>query len=672
MSNLRIATPSIPAKAIEWKTEAVFDEDQPQINLYNGRRYLRGKLATADAAVKRTVFDLGSASPLTADHLIVARADVLKASSIERLAVRRSAQSGFGPATAARPVAWWKTNRSAVTFDAQRRVSSITDVSGNNYHLTQATAGNQPWLSRGDNLENRVVGSEDLGTAGTWPLASATVATGQTDPYGGTSAFKLVEANAAAEHFIYQNLVGSANGTFTYAWIAKAAGRVRVKIQFEGSYSEAFDLSNGTRTSGNCDSYSITSLGDGWYRISATKAITGGTGDQIRLHLLDDSGIANYQGDGTKGVLFLRPHVYAVGSSPTYLPTTTAPQYRGINGQRGLVFAGGQVLTNASTLASFVTNSAKTTMIVLKPNIASGNQIIFDSNGGYWAAAINYYATGNKFFFRNYDGSADLSNGIAVTADQPTILTGTHSDGAIYEWVNGVSAGAGVASGNTSDMTRTPLSVGGSATATYPFNGYLYEIIFFASALSDADRQAWEDYLTSEWITAPVYANNALSASTLYGPDATDLLETFTETASSRFWWVDYDSNEVASTMQHSKTYLGKGFDIGVDPDFSFTRLPPDESETLYDSGAEELFRTNEPRYRINLSWTRVTDERAQAFDEEIIRKGGAAAFFLYTIAQHQILDYQRLLHVRLVSASVKRIKANYNEVTAEFEELPG
>lgn len=359
------------------------------------------------------------------------------------------------------------------------------------------------------------------------------------------------------------------------------------------------------------------------------------------------------------------------GTGATKPTLTTAAN--GINGNMVMSFGGAHYLTGTATLANLFSAGAKTVLAVLyMDSFNNGGQDRFFVDSNDKLRFIDAYTGGqNVTWWLNYDGSYDTAALTGLSTSTAYVFSFKHSGGYITAYKNGV-AGTPVASGDTTDLSGT-INFGGKSGASY-FNGDIGEFICFNTALSDADRQAWEAYLTAEWITTPVYNNADLSASTLYGPSSSDLITTFTATTATRHYWVDLDSNEASSSYEHSKHYLGATLDLGVGPSSLSIEKVFGETKATTTSGALEMIRLDEPKIRISLEWQGVSDTLANTFEEKILRQKDLNRFFLFTTSQHHLLLERRVLHVKCIEGDCSNPDgiANWNTITATFEEMIG
>lgn len=189
------------------------------------------------------------------------------------------------------------------------------------------------------------------------------------------------------------------------------------------------------------------------------------------------------------------------------------------------------------------------------------------------------------------------------------------------------------------------------------------------------------DLLTCEVIVASSPDNSAWTTrfstvtvqnQTKYGPRLQDYIATTTLTSSIRYWRVTFSVSVGTSTYELSKINLGAFFNFSMDATVTPELVPAESRVWSSSSGAIETVRTGEPVYRFKCVWPNQIDSVVQSFSSKVVRYAEKCPVWLYTRAEHQILDNQRLVHARLTEYEVRRIKYNLNEITATFEEVIG
>jgi hypothetical protein len=142
-----------------------------------------------------------------------------------------------------------------------------------------------------------------------------------TAPDATTTADKLVENTALAEHLVVQSGLGT--GSKTVSVYFKAAERTKAYIYFfnatDGVVVSYFDLSSGTVLSG---AGVITPVGGGWYRCSLSRTAT--ASDGVYFGPCINSGSTSYTGDGTSGIYIWGAQLEAGAFATSYIPTVAS------------------------------------------------------------------------------------------------------------------------------------------------------------------------------------------------------------------------------------------------------------------------------------------------------------------------------------------------------------
>ena len=191
-------------------------------------------------------------------------------------------------------------------------------------------------FSRGSNLSATRVGPTGLIEKGrenvllqsnqfdtTWGLEATTLTSGQTGYDGSSDAWKVIPITDNSTHYVYKTTPYQ-TGVSTFSVYAKYSGyhaQLRVFNIGGGKAYANFDLQNGTKgTSGGTDiiDSTITSVGNGWYRItlSLNYTIAPYSSGVIPIESPTDGEIPSYAGDGTSGVL-IQDFQHEVGLAAT-------------------------------------------------------------------------------------------------------------------------------------------------------------------------------------------------------------------------------------------------------------------------------------------------------------------------------------------------------------------
>lgn len=183
--------------------------------------------------------------------------------------------------------------------------------------------------------ENLLQRSQEFDNAIWQPTTQLTVTANTTaSPDGSTTADSLFETANTSFHSIIQNYTTTLNSIYTFSAYVKPNGRNYVYLYSNagGDCSACFDLSTGTFTGYYsagvvAPSYSITSVGNGWYRVTiTTNAETSASSRSFNIGCRDTSGnfSTTYLGDITKGFFVWGAQLEQRSTATAYTATTTA------------------------------------------------------------------------------------------------------------------------------------------------------------------------------------------------------------------------------------------------------------------------------------------------------------------------------------------------------------
>ena len=180
-----------------------------------------------------------------------------------------------------------------------------------------------------DPRENLLTYSEGYTT--NWTATRSSVSTNQiTAPDGISTASKLIEDTSVSNtHYLYQPVSVVNNTYYTYSVYVKSSTRTIAAIKFYQTNSAFvdssiyFNLSTGTITSSDAgiSNSSITSIGNGWYRISATSLATATVSGNIAVHLGQSGTTVSYTGDGTSGLFIWGSQIEKGTTATNYIKT---------------------------------------------------------------------------------------------------------------------------------------------------------------------------------------------------------------------------------------------------------------------------------------------------------------------------------------------------------------
>lgn len=247
-----------------------------------------------------------------------------------------------------------------------------------------------------------------------WTKNAASIVTGAAaNPVNGLfNAQKLMEDTANAQHIVsFPSAALPANVPVTLSVYAKAAGRQWIRLQPASGNQAWFDVVNGVVGTVQAGvTASITAVGNGWYRCSATTNYVNQTN---YIFLANANNATSYTGDGNSGIYIygaqlsdsasLDPYVPTPGAAPSstayygprfdYDPVTRAPRGILIEEQRTNLFTYSEQFDNAAWAK---TNGGVASAPVVTANFGTSpdgatnaDRVQFALNGGSTASDLS-------------------------------------------------------------------------------------------------------------------------------------------------------------------------------------------------------------------------------------------------------------------------------------------
>jgi hypothetical protein len=343
------------------------------------------------------------------------------------------------------------------------------------------TRGSDAWRTNSNGLVQRapwnlLTWSEDF-TNTSWGKSNVTVTSNSiTAPNGTLTADTIIETTGTGGHFVNKPSLGLPSGGYSITIYAKAKERSKLMIFYGGTINKGygFDLANGTTSAvtgtTSADSYSITNVGDGWYRCQVGIASSTLTG--VEVYVLQSFSAFSYTGDGTSGLYLWGSQVNEGSSALPYFPTTdrlNVPRLSYMYGsapalllepQRTNLFfnsgwiGGGATPTN---WGAFITGTT-TAVTSIKNNSVS---------------AYRFSGTSQRsFFIYSIPVTSGVTYAISVYVES---VTTTGDVGFMLSFVN-------IAGSVT--YFRNGVSITGSTTVE---SGYTYTMLFVPSATASAE-----------------------------------------------------------------------------------------------------------------------------------------------------------------------------------------
>ena len=177
--------------------------------------------------------------------------------------------------------------------------------------------------------------SEQIDNAG-WTKQNLTItANSAVSPDGYTNADLLDDGTSAStQHWFFQGTTLANSTTYTLSLYAKYVSRQNMIINiFNGASSQYvnYNIQNGTIVGSTGDvTASITSVGNGWYRLTYTRTMAASGGPNHRIGLADDTGSETYTGSN-KQTLIYGCQIEAGAYATSYVNTLNSAVTRGVD-----------------------------------------------------------------------------------------------------------------------------------------------------------------------------------------------------------------------------------------------------------------------------------------------------------------------------------------------------
>ena len=277
------------------------------------------------------------------------------------------------------------TRSTTATFVGSNGLIQSSAINAPRFEYNPATLAALGLLIEGQRT-NSLTYSAEFDNAAWTKVRSSVTANATTSPDGTANADKLVEDTTASNtHLMNVGSISFTSGTsYSYSVYVKAAERSQITLLFGGTAfgsgtgsQTLFDLTTVTATnlSGVSATTSITAVGNGWFRCTATLAATATAADLVQIRLAS-AGSVSYTGNGTSGLFLWGAQLEDGAFTTSYIPTVAAAVTRAAD----IAFITGADFTswyNQSegtfvVSASLISNSGSRVWIDVGPNAGFG------------------------------------------------------------------------------------------------------------------------------------------------------------------------------------------------------------------------------------------------------------------------------------------------------------
>ena len=377
---------------------------------------------------------------------------------------------------------------------------SVRELPGN--HASQSTAASRPVLSARVNLLTQT----DL-LISPWAVFNTTRSiVAETPPIGGSSAAKLVVSSTASnEKVLYTASPPTVSAASHIASVyAKAAEMSWIYLRCDNGTATGcyFNLTAGTKGTEDAGVVgTITSVGGGWYRCTATKTLTSGSGYGA-VQLASGDGGKVFGGTLNEGVLLagadLRVTNVGVGlpayqrvAAATDYDTSGFPLYLRSDGVDDRLI--GPSISNLVSASAYEACVGARVLAVSTSNASPWlNQTLLADSLGY--VGVGYMTTSNIIGGFNYDVNSDTATQ-SMTPPSTFVLQQRHDGGNLVLSLNGGSEASAASGNTTSTIGDTRIF---SSNGSLSVSANLYGLIIRSTAFTATERANVLTYVNSK------------------------------------------------------------------------------------------------------------------------------------------------------------------------------
>ena len=381
----------------------------------------------------------------------------------------------------------YQSSGSQIHREFASTLKSVTNAGDPRFEYDPATDGQSEGLLIESQVSNLVTYSEDFSNAFYGKDKLTVDSDVAVAPDGTLTASALrVDGTAASAHRIFLNYATGGATPQTFSIFAKAGSLSWLALNFKGtgvftSSSAYFNLSDGTTgTVASGLTAKISDCGNGWYRCSITlTALSSGT-----------------------------------GAAQVYLASANDDVTIDGNSYDHILCWGAQVEANTSAPSSYIKSNSGSSTTKSADSCSVVDATLFDNGGGTLFAEVSPNNLGSTFSGIASINAGGLSDRVELVFNNAAARATVVADGTTYSTQSGGSYTAGNAIkscltyandsvsyyvngteiGTTDTSSVMPvintLSVGNTATGSWPLNGHMRRVAVYSDSISETSAAA--------------------------------------------------------------------------------------------------------------------------------------------------------------------------------------
>jgi hypothetical protein len=280
---------------------------------------------------------------------------------------------------------------------------------------------------------NLLLQSNTLNT--TWAVQNTSVTGSQSDPFGGSTAWRFAADGINTTHGLSQSISFINGLIYTYSAYFKKNTNNFIQLSFGaavGTQFVNFDLDAGTvGTTSASTTGTITSVGGGWYRCSMTATATSTATAPCIMYIVNSASADRGQINALTTSVFAFSAQVEIGSTAnTYIPTTTTAVY----GTPTLSFSGVSSIGLESNGSLYASSAGTGNVRFYTNNVVSEQMRVSNTTSAVDYLQVTGSATGNPAnITMSAQGSDANINLVFTPKGTGTVKFGTFTAGILVQ-----------------------------------------------------------------------------------------------------------------------------------------------------------------------------------------------------------------------------------------------